>query len=270
MSFIQNLAKGFVRSAVNQVGRDGGKVISNKVYKDSHSTPIRVVGSSNTEINSEPADYSSSVNSREDFKEAGYKAELLESNVVLYFFMFIGGGILPIVGPFYWFYLAFRNLFKKHTRFYHFIEKPVYVQDKRYKTGQRLDGYSNVKEFSDAVAEPVTSERIVFILKGVIALSIAISLASLQYTIYDTWNEPSTETTQTVVLGTVLAEAGLNMRSSASEEAEVVTSISFNEPVEIISTDGPEETIGTTTVNWIQVKYKDQTGWVWGGLIKTE
>ena len=28
-NFTEDLAKGFVRSAVNQVGRDGGKVISN-------------------------------------------------------------------------------------------------------------------------------------------------------------------------------------------------------------------------------------------------
>jgi hypothetical protein len=40
MSFIQNLLKGFIKSTVNQVGRDGGKVISNKIYKDRHSTPI--------------------------------------------------------------------------------------------------------------------------------------------------------------------------------------------------------------------------------------
>jgi hypothetical protein len=40
--FVKQLAKGFVRSAVNQVGRDGGKVISNKVYGDKHSRPVRV------------------------------------------------------------------------------------------------------------------------------------------------------------------------------------------------------------------------------------
>ena len=40
-----NLLKTFINSAVRQVGRDGGKVISNKVYGDRHSTPIRVVQS---------------------------------------------------------------------------------------------------------------------------------------------------------------------------------------------------------------------------------
>ena len=31
-SFINELAKGFIRSAVNQVGRDAGRVVSNNVY----------------------------------------------------------------------------------------------------------------------------------------------------------------------------------------------------------------------------------------------
>ena len=43
-SFLGQLGKGFIRSAVNQVGRDGGRVISNQVYGDAHSTPIRGVG----------------------------------------------------------------------------------------------------------------------------------------------------------------------------------------------------------------------------------
>lgn len=42
-SFITQLFQGFIRSGVNQVGRDGGKVISNRVYKDSHSVPLRRV-----------------------------------------------------------------------------------------------------------------------------------------------------------------------------------------------------------------------------------
>jgi hypothetical protein len=40
MSFILQLLKSFIRSGVNQVGRDGGKVISNEIYGNSHKTPI--------------------------------------------------------------------------------------------------------------------------------------------------------------------------------------------------------------------------------------
>lgn len=42
-SFISGLAKGFVRSAVNQVGRDAGRVVSNNIYGDAHSIPHRNV-----------------------------------------------------------------------------------------------------------------------------------------------------------------------------------------------------------------------------------
>ena len=42
----KNLGNLFVQSMVRQVGRDAGKVISNKTFGDSHSTPIRMVGSS--------------------------------------------------------------------------------------------------------------------------------------------------------------------------------------------------------------------------------
>ena len=41
-SFIQTLAKGFVRSAVNQVGRDSGRLVSNKFYKGAHATPVNL------------------------------------------------------------------------------------------------------------------------------------------------------------------------------------------------------------------------------------
>lgn len=45
-NLFSQLGKDFVRSAVKQVGRDGGKVISNHVYGDGHSTPVRGAGDS--------------------------------------------------------------------------------------------------------------------------------------------------------------------------------------------------------------------------------
>jgi hypothetical protein len=41
----------FLKSAINQVGRDMGKVVSNQVFKDNHSTPYRRVGQKNTGLN---------------------------------------------------------------------------------------------------------------------------------------------------------------------------------------------------------------------------
>ena len=48
-SYINSLAKGFVRSTVNQVGRDAGKVISNNIYGEQHSTPYRNTSNKETE-----------------------------------------------------------------------------------------------------------------------------------------------------------------------------------------------------------------------------
>jgi hypothetical protein len=46
MSFLNSLIKGFVRSAVNQVGRDAGRVVSNRTMKGRHAIPHTHVPSS--------------------------------------------------------------------------------------------------------------------------------------------------------------------------------------------------------------------------------
>ena len=43
-----NLGQTFVKALVRQVGRDAGKVVSNKAFGDAHATPIRVVQSADT------------------------------------------------------------------------------------------------------------------------------------------------------------------------------------------------------------------------------
>ena len=43
-SFATQLAQGFVRSTVNQVGRQTGNVIANNMYGNAHSVPVRCVG----------------------------------------------------------------------------------------------------------------------------------------------------------------------------------------------------------------------------------
>lgn len=271
MSFIGSLAKGFVRSAVNQVGRDGGKVISTSVYQNRHATPIRIVGSvSQDTINPPSSEYA--INSRKDLVEARYQPELLESGAVLYVFIAIGSIILPIVGPVYWLYASYRNFFKKYTKFYRFSQQPVYVRDRRFKTGQRHDGYKRVKEYSAVAAKPTSSERQTYILKGIFALLLGIAITSIQYSWFFSEGEPATETSIQVhpVIGLIKAEHGLNLRVSASSNGEVLASIPKNSTVEILTQDGPEETIGTKTANWMQVKYGEQLGWAWGGFIEID
>lgn len=268
MSFLASLAKGFVRSAVNQVGRDGGKVISNQIYQNKHATPIRIVSSAG-EINSAPP-IIGLINSRDELIEARFQPELLESSVISYIFIGLGSIILPFVGPIYWLYVSYRNFFKKYTKFYRFSQQPVYVRDRRFKTGQRHDGYTNVKEYSTVAAKPSSSERQTFIFKGIIALLLAIGIGSFQYSWFFSEREPPTEISaqQETTIGLVKAENGLNIRASASSSGEVLALIPADSSVEIVSQNGPEETIGSKTANWIQVKYGEHLGWVWGGFVE--
>ena len=76
MGFLSNLGKGFIRSAVNQVGRDGGKVISNNIYGNAHATPVRRVGEE-TQTHSQTQfveEENLSVNDREKAISEGYRA----------------------------------------------------------------------------------------------------------------------------------------------------------------------------------------------------
>ncbi len=59
----------FLKSAINQVGRDMGKVVSNQIFKDSHSTPYRRVGNSNVVV-TQNSNYSSKKVSKTEFDKA--------------------------------------------------------------------------------------------------------------------------------------------------------------------------------------------------------
>lgn len=145
-NFISDLGKGFVRSAVNQVGRDGGRVISNAVYGDAHAIPIR--GICQSKNNQYFDDTTNEIVSPEELriraKEEGFKVSICKyktsAKVVWYiislFFSFI---LLPSV-------ILFILGIKKICQKYVFMRKKTtvaqYVSDKRYKTGNRLSGYS--------------------------------------------------------------------------------------------------------------------------------
>lgn len=130
MSFLNNLAKGFVRSAVNQVGRDGGKVISNQVYGDAHSTPIRVVSSGQTQ------------NENVDTKNLIEPKEYIS---VKFFWAIVISGLLPFLGGLIIIYRGFVNFKKKFIKMYRLESQSVYASDKRYKSGRRYAGTRQTK-----------------------------------------------------------------------------------------------------------------------------
>jgi len=136
MAFMKNLAKGFIKSAVNQVGRDGGKVISNKVYGNSHSTPIFV--SSNIQTNG---------------TELINKTEYIG---VKWFWALLLSGLVPIIGAYMVIISGFINLNKKHKIMYQAGTQAVYKNDNRFTTGKKFLGNKDVKT---PVKMEITPER---------------------------------------------------------------------------------------------------------------
>ena len=130
MSFLNNLAKGFVRSAVNQVGRDGSKVTSNQVYGNAHSTPVRVVSNSKSQAHN--------IDTSNLIEEKEYVWVKL-------FWAIIISGLLPILGGLIIIYRGFVNYNKKLVKMYRTESQSVYASDKRYKSGRRYEGTKQVK-----------------------------------------------------------------------------------------------------------------------------
>ena len=127
-SFINGLAKGFVRSAVNQVGRDAGRVVSNNIYGDAHSIPHRNVSAGR-------AGRVSSVGKVEDEGIQPIVPSVGAAwfwGFVGFMFSIIGGVVLLIVG--------YRKLKNKHTAYgWQYTSQAVYVADGRYKRGVSPD-----------------------------------------------------------------------------------------------------------------------------------
>ena len=128
-SFINGLAKGFIRSAVNQVGRDAGRVVSNNIYGDAHSIPHRNVSAGG-------ADRITGVGKVVDEGVQPIVPSVGAAwfwGFVGFVFSIIGGVVLLIVG--------YRKLKNKHTAYgWQYTSQAVYVADNRYKRGERYDG----------------------------------------------------------------------------------------------------------------------------------
>lgn len=135
MGFLKQLAKGFIRSAVNQVGRDGGRVVSNKVYGDAHSIPIRQVGGQST-TNSQT---SNSTNAPTE--NLIQKKEYIG---IKFFLAILLSTFLPILGGLIVIYRGFVNFNKDHKTLHRIEKQSVYASDKRYSTGRRYEGHKEV------------------------------------------------------------------------------------------------------------------------------
>lgn len=171
-SFINELAKGFVRSAVNQVGRDAGRVVSNNIYGDAHSIPHRNVSAGG-------AGRVSSVGKVEDEETViiePSEGKAIAWCVVALFFNFLGAVILLVVG-----YRKLKNKYVASAWLYE--SKAVYVADGRYKAGERYDGHQLSRRKIEVSADEFMIEKNEKIAKIYLYAGFAILICCLFVTI---------------------------------------------------------------------------------------
>lgn len=149
MGFLSNLPKEFIKSTVRQVGRDGGKVISNKIYKGEHGTPIYNSGRNSGMTTNQVVDISEiDMNIQPKIKGGGIVP-------VLKGLLF---QVIPIVGQIAVLIKGLSYLGKKTTKIYATV--PNKVTDRRHKGGYRIDGYSLVKTNADRYLQPEERRKI--------------------------------------------------------------------------------------------------------------
>ena len=144
MGFAKNLGKGFIRSAVNQVGRDAGKVVSNQVYGDAHSTPHRIVDNKITP-------------NKEDSETGGYTESHSTFGIFIrilfaFLFNFAGGVVLLIYG-------IKKRSKASYATVYKYESVPTYENDRRYKRGVRYSGDITVKKKYQVQADSDTEQQ---------------------------------------------------------------------------------------------------------------
>jgi hypothetical protein len=117
------------------VGRDSGKVVSNNVFGNSHSTPINTFSNVLEE----------NIVSNERIVENSDLIKKKEYPLLKIFYALILSVFFPIIGSFIVLYRAFVNLNAKKMTMYRIQNQGVYSSDKRYSSGQMYVGNTTVK-----------------------------------------------------------------------------------------------------------------------------
>ena len=139
MSFLNSLFKSFIRSAVNQVGRDGGKVISNQLYRGAHTTPVNLQSQLST--TSTPSQPHTSTPNQYQFLPLAL-ADKLPLKIIAYI---ICTTLIPFIGTLYVIYKGVLYSEKTTDEIYQIKDVPYGKPDKRYTSGVRILGYRKQK-----------------------------------------------------------------------------------------------------------------------------
>lgn len=125
----------FISAAVRQVGRDGGKVISNKVYGNAHTSKISVVDE-NRQYSSSQDVYS--------YADQGFEEGNLVYNGTQYFKLQVGHWLwllffvpIPTLGLIGSLIFAYKTFFVKHLQ----SSTPLIWKKVQIKDGRKKEGY---------------------------------------------------------------------------------------------------------------------------------
>ncbi len=136
MNYFKNLPKEFISSAVRQIGRDGGRVISNKIYKGNHSTPF----------------YNSAINHGVNSLNQSDVLDIINIDLTIQpkikggnFWVIIKGFLIQIIPLGTLFVLSQGYIYRKTTDANIYVQVPNRISDRRFKAGYRIDGFSIIK-----------------------------------------------------------------------------------------------------------------------------
>lgn len=157
-NFAKNLAKGFVRSAVNQVGRDGGRVVSNSIYNGKNYVPVSQVSPIKDQQQHNSMDETPGVNSIQFGQSVPENAIVVDKpfstgKIIGLFLISFFFSVLGAIGVLIYGVSKYLDTSSK-IQWYESI--PQYAQDRRYKTGVRYLGMANVKRELRVPADPYT------------------------------------------------------------------------------------------------------------------
>lgn len=141
-----NLFKTFIRSAVSQVGRDSGKVVSNKIYGDKHASPVKVT-SSNTISKEQKGDIVVYANFTPDQAKTIRDNFKLQSKGLGWAWLLVPVvALIPFLSPLLFLFGAIAFFSYNESNYFRFKEVPNIVPDNRYKSGERQDGNKTIIE----------------------------------------------------------------------------------------------------------------------------
>ncbi|MDE6803401.1 MAG: hypothetical protein K2J29_02045 [Muribaculaceae bacterium] len=177
MSFLKNLAQSFVKSAVNQVGRDGGKIISTNIYRDNGFSTHQPQQASFQRA------YENEVQIPDNAK---LQQPYLKKRII--FFLMIVGVIFPL-GTIVAFIYGLLRFFKRDAKVIWTQTRSTRTRDRRYRSGYRITGTYEISHSAKVPAEDYDIAQ--YRRQGIIIMSITAIFALINVLILFTRNATS-------------------------------------------------------------------------------